>query len=108
MKKTTKVDPLAERPSLDFSKGVRGKYFNQLQKGTNLVILDPALMPYFPDSASVNKALRAFLDIKASLDTATPPKHPRKKPDLPSAPEISFDPRTGSRPKQARKQNQAA
>ncbi len=108
MKKNTKADPLAERPSLDFSKGVRGKYFNQLQQGTNLVILDPALMPFFPDSASVNKALRAFLEIKASLDTATPSTRPRKKLDLPPAPEIAFDPRTGSRPKQARKHKEAA
>ena len=108
MKKSTKADPLAERPDLDFSKGVRGKYFNQLQQGTNLVILDPALMPYFPDSASVNKALRAFLEIKASLDTAAPRTRRTKKVALAPAAEITFDPRTGSRTKQARKHSEAA
>ncbi len=61
MKKATALDPLAPRPNLDFNKGVCGKYYNRLQQGTNLVILDPSLMPYFPDSASVNRALHGFL-----------------------------------------------
>ena len=50
MKKSTELDPLAERPNIDFSKGVRGKYSNLFAEGTNVVILDPALLPSFPDS----------------------------------------------------------
>jgi hypothetical protein len=67
MKKSAKLDPLAERPDLDFSKGVRGKYTNLLAKGTNIAIIDPTLHPYFPDSESVNRALRAFLAIGESM-----------------------------------------
>ncbi|MBS1821004.1 MAG: hypothetical protein JST61_03360 [Acidobacteria bacterium] len=73
MKKSSKRDPLAERPDLDFSKGVRGKYSNLLAKGTNVAIIDPQLHPYFPDSESVNRALRAFLAIGESMQVASTP-----------------------------------
>lgn len=77
MKKSSKRDPLAERPDLDFGKGVRGKYSNLLAKGTNIAIIDPALHPYFPDSESVNRALRAFLSIGESLQAVSAPRrHP--------------------------------
>ena len=72
MKKTPKLDPLAERPDIDFSKGVRGKYTNLLAKGTNIAVIDPALHEHFPDSESVNRALRALLTIRESLQTVTP------------------------------------
>lgn len=67
MKKSAEADPLAPRPDLDFSKGVRGKYSNLLAKGTIVAIIDPALLPFFPDSGSVNRALRAFLAIGESM-----------------------------------------
>jgi len=63
MKKTTKIDPLAERPALDFSKGVRGKYYDRMQQGTNVVLLAPDLLDTFPDSDSVNEALRSLKKI---------------------------------------------
>jgi len=44
----------------DFSNGVRGKYASKCKAGTNLVILDPELIEYFPDSASVNEALKSL------------------------------------------------
>ena len=69
MKKSRKPDPLAERPNIDFSKGLRGKYTNLLAKGTNVVVLDPALLPYFPDSESVNRALHAILTIGNSIQS---------------------------------------
>jgi hypothetical protein len=76
MKKSPELDPLAERPNLDFRKAVRGKYSNLLEKGTNVAIIDPALHEHFPDSESVNRALRALLSIRESLKaaSATPPK----------------------------------
>jgi hypothetical protein len=74
MKKSSKRDPLAERPNLDFSKGVRGKYSNLLAKGTNVAIIDPTLHPYFPDSESVNRALRAFLAIGESMQVVSAPR----------------------------------
>jgi hypothetical protein len=38
--------------------GVRGKYFGRATAGTNLVLIEPDLIKLFPDSASVNRALR--------------------------------------------------
>ena len=43
----------------DFSKGVRGKYAKRYAEGTNIVILAPDVAEFFPDSESVNTALRA-------------------------------------------------
>ncbi len=51
------------RPEYDFSGGVRGKYVRRFQHGTNVVLLDPEVAAAFPDSASVNDALRALLAI---------------------------------------------
>jgi hypothetical protein len=63
MKKATELDPLRERPELDFSKGVRGRYFRDWQEGTNIVLIEPDLMEAFPDSAAVNAALRGLKQI---------------------------------------------
>jgi hypothetical protein len=51
------------RPEYDFSGGVRGKYVDQYRAGTNVVLLDPELVEAFPDSKSVNDALRALVAI---------------------------------------------
>jgi len=42
----------------DFSDGIRGKYASKYKEGTNIIMLDPELIEYFPDSNSVNEALR--------------------------------------------------
>jgi hypothetical protein len=47
----------------DLSKGIRGKYFQEYKKGTNLVLLSPDVAAAFPDDASVNEALRGLLKI---------------------------------------------
>jgi hypothetical protein len=60
MSKAEQLDPIAPRPNLDFSKGVRGKYADRMQQGTNIVLLDPDLLDTFPDSASVNEALHTL------------------------------------------------
>ena len=73
MKKARKLDPLAPRPNLNFSKGVRGKYTNLLQQGTNVVILDADLLDYFTDSESVNDALRSLKKIASR--SAKPERH---------------------------------
>jgi hypothetical protein len=49
----------------DYSKGIRGKYHGRLKKKTNVVLLDPDVAKAFPNSASVNKALRSILKGKA-------------------------------------------
>jgi len=58
------ADPLEPRP-LDLSKAVRGKYYDRMQEGTNIILLAPDLMDTFPDSDSVNEALRSLKAIAA-------------------------------------------
>jgi hypothetical protein len=50
-------------PEYDFSGGVRGKYAARYAEGSNVVVLDPDLADVFPDSESVNRALRALAEI---------------------------------------------
>ena len=76
MKKATELDPLAPRPNLDFSKGVRGKHFNRMQQGTNIALIAPDLLDTFPDSESVNEALRSLK--KIAVRSAKPVQHQRK------------------------------
>ena len=45
----------------DFRKGVRGKYAERFEKGTNLVLLDPEVAKYFPTAKSVNRALKSLI-----------------------------------------------
>ena len=47
----------------DFSNGVRGKYVDRFAKGSNVIVLDPDVAQVFPDSESVNQALRALVEI---------------------------------------------
>jgi hypothetical protein len=49
------------RPEYDFSDGVRGKHHQAFQTGTNVVFLEPDIAAVFPDSASVNQALRLLV-----------------------------------------------
>jgi hypothetical protein len=84
-KKTNKPQPDDMLPEYDLEgkKGVRGKYANSLQEGysvrvlkedgtvevrqfvpkENAVVLDPDVKAYFPDSESVNHALRSLINI---------------------------------------------
>jgi hypothetical protein len=45
--------------------GVRGKYYRRAVAGTNLVLLEPDVARAFPDSSSVNRALRLLQDVAA-------------------------------------------
>ncbi len=64
--------PPAMRPEYDFSAGVRGKYAARYRQGTNVVLIDPELAQAFPDSKSVNDALRALAAIAARTDLRKP------------------------------------
>jgi len=57
------------REEYDFSKGVRGKYAERFSQGSNVVVLDPDVADAFPDSKSVNKALRALTEIARQSKT---------------------------------------
>ena len=65
----TEADPLEPR-FLDFSKGIRGKYYGRMQGSTNIAVIDPDLLDTFPDSAAVNEALRSLK--KIATRTASP------------------------------------
>ena len=64
-KKAVKKTPPPEMlDEYDFSKGVRGKYAKPYAEGTNVVVLAPDVAEYFPDSESVNAALRALVSLR--------------------------------------------
>jgi hypothetical protein len=43
--------------------GVRGKYYKQAIAGTNRALLEPDVARAFPDSRSVNRALRLLQEV---------------------------------------------
>ena len=47
----------------DFSQGIRGKYVQRFAQGSNVVILSPDVAEIFPDSESVNAALRLLVEV---------------------------------------------
>lgn len=61
----------------DFSGGVRGKYAERFAEGTNLIVLAPDVAAVFPDSASVNEALRTLVRIGRTPVRKTP-RTPKK------------------------------
>jgi hypothetical protein len=81
MKKVKEPDEL--RPQYrreDLGKGVRGKYFESYQKGSNLVLLNPEVAKVFPTEAAVNKALKSLIDVaqKSTGLTTRPTGRARK------------------------------
>ena len=64
MKKDELTDDM--RPAYDLStlkNEVRGKYVDRYRQGTNIVLLEPEVYKAFPDSASVNAALKLLIDV---------------------------------------------
>jgi hypothetical protein len=79
--KTAKLGDNDMRAEYDFAGGVRGKHYKAMQAGYTItihkadgttvfkevkpaagaIVLDPDVRAYFPDSASVNKALRSLI-----------------------------------------------
>jgi len=79
MKESAKAVDDELRQEYDFSLlkgGVRGKYYKRAAAGTNLVLIEPDLANLFPDSQSMNRALRLLADIAR---VATGPKPRRKR-----------------------------
>lgn len=76
MKNANKTDPLDRTFTLDTlkGKGIRGKYFARVAKGSNLVRLHPEVARLFPTEASVNNALLSLAELSKRL------------PDLPNLP----------------------
>jgi hypothetical protein len=56
-------DDLRPEYDLRWLKGrVRGQYYRRAIEGTNLALIEPDLAKVFPDSESVNRALRVLVD----------------------------------------------
>ncbi|HEX7680440.1 MAG TPA: hypothetical protein VF713_20075 [Thermoanaerobaculia bacterium] len=87
MRKSNSIPDDDMLPEYDFRGGVRGKYARDYGRNRNLRILAPDLLTAFPDSESVNEALRTFVrsaaastavPVKRSASTATAPKAKKK------------------------------
>lgn len=64
MKKNELEDDLRPEYRLSTLKNkVRGKYAERYKEGTNVVLLAPDVAAVFPDSDSVNNALRLLIDV---------------------------------------------
>jgi hypothetical protein len=48
------------RAEYDFSKAVRGKYYERFKARSNVVVLAPDVSMVFPSAAAVNQALRVL------------------------------------------------
>ena len=64
MRKIKETDELrSEYKREDLGKGIRGKYFEAFQKGTNLVLLSPDVAQVFSTEQAVNEALRSLINV---------------------------------------------
>jgi hypothetical protein len=72
------------RPEYDLSslkRVERGKYYRRVAAGTNLILLEPDVARAFPDSASVNRALRLLRDVaKRSSGRTRRPVNDHRRP----------------------------
>jgi hypothetical protein len=68
MRQESEEDDISE---MELRGGVRGKYYERYQEGTNVILLEPDVAAVFRDSAAVNQALREYLS-----EHGTPPKRP--------------------------------
>lgn len=77
MSQTPEKDDL--RTEYDFSNGVRGKHHRAYREGTNVVLLEPDIARAFPNSESVNRALRMLMNTsKDALQNLTKPSSGRE------------------------------
>jgi len=60
-KTSDELRPEYKRENL--GEGVRGKYFEDYRKGTNLVLLSPDVARVFSTDEAVNEALRSLIDV---------------------------------------------
>ncbi len=83
MKKTsakpTREPPADEvddiRPEYDWTNAVRNPYASRYAAGSNIVVLEPDVAALFPNSASVNEALRSLASVIANRK----PKRPSRR-----------------------------
>ena len=73
-----KVRSRSSTRSIDFSKGVRGKYAGRVA-GANIVVVEPELAGIFPDSRSVNRALREYREQRVAALIADLKRRPSRQ-----------------------------
>ena len=56
-------DLRAEYDETLLKEGIRGKYVQRYNEGTNIVLLDPDVAAAFPNSEAVNEALRLLMRV---------------------------------------------
>jgi len=79
MKMAKKDELRAEYVREDLGEGIRGKYYEQYQEGTNLILLDPDVAAAFPTSESVNQALRSLIEVARRSTGVRKPATRKKK-----------------------------
>lgn len=71
--------------TFDYTKAVRGKYFQRLlKKGANVAVLEPDVANAFRDSASVNAALRSLLKLAETTRRFTTRAKRRSRKNTPA------------------------
>jgi hypothetical protein len=75
-------DDLRPEYDFDFSKAVRGKYYQEYMRSSNVVVLEPDVAAAFQTSEAVNAALRSMLEFAKQTESLTgkPPPAPEKGP----------------------------
>ena len=68
------------RPEYDFSKGKRGVTAARYAEGSNVVVIDPAVLDVFPDGASINETLRALARVIRQRRGRRPPNKAMQRP----------------------------
>ena len=63
MKKRKKAARAPSKNGYDFSAGERGRYAGRIRGGARVVWLESEVAKVFPDSRSVNRALRLIADV---------------------------------------------
>lgn len=59
------ADVREEYDLTQIGEGVRGKYYERYQNGTNLALLAPEVRAAFPTDEAVNAALRSLIDTQS-------------------------------------------
>ena len=57
----------------------RGKYYQQAVSGSNLIVIEPELARVFPDSESVNRALRLLVKTANASAARRHHRQPKKR-----------------------------
>lgn len=75
-------DDLRPEYDFDFSKAVRGKYYQEYMQSSNVVVLEPDVAAAFQSSKAVNAALRSMLEFAKQTESLTgkSPPAPEKRP----------------------------